>query len=77
MNEENALSNEVFNNGGRIFYDPDLIVHHMENTSIKKILSKNMYNIEQESYRISKKHFNNAFLFDKNIILGDIKGKQT
>lgn len=68
MNEENALSNEVFKHAGRIFYDPDLIVYHMENTSVKKILPKNMYEIEQKSYYKSKKHFNNAVLFDKNII---------
>jgi GT2 family glycosyltransferase len=69
MNEENALSDEVFKHGGRIFYDPDLIVYHIENTSVKKILSRNMYKIMQESYKISKKHFNNAFLYDRNILL--------
>ena len=68
MNEENALSDIVFRNGGRIYYDKNLVVNHMEHSSILKIPKRKKYYIEQESYRISKKHFNNAELYDHKII---------
>lgn len=67
MNEENALSDVVFKNGGRIYYDKDLVVYHMEHSSLLKLPKYNKYRIEQESYRISKKYFCNADLYDKNI----------
>jgi GT2 family glycosyltransferase len=71
MNEENALSNEVFKHGGRILYDPELVVFHTENTSAKKILRKKLYEIEQQSYRTSKKYFKNSLLYDKKLTQND------
>jgi GT2 family glycosyltransferase len=67
MNEENALSNEVFKNDGRVLYDPDLIIYHLENTAVKKLIPKEFYEIEQKSYKISKEHFSNALLYDKKM----------
>lgn len=67
MNEENSLSDLVFKNNGRIYYDAELVVHHLEHSSIKLSPRLKMYRIEQESYKISKKHFNNKYLFDKKI----------
>lgn len=71
MNEENALTDAVLNRNGRIYYDADLIVHHMEHTSINLTPKKKMYKIVQESYKISKKHFNNRYLYDKKIVKND------
>ena len=68
MNEENALTDAVLNSNGRIYYDADLIVHHMEHTSINLTPKRKMYRIAQESYKISKKHFNNRYLYDKKIV---------
>jgi GT2 family glycosyltransferase len=67
MNEENALSDTVFKNGGRIYYDTDLIVCHMEHTSVNLAPKIKMFKIAQKSYRISQKHFNNKYLYDKKI----------
>lgn len=68
MNEENSLSDIVFKNGGRLFYDCELKVNHMEHSSVTKIPSKNRFKIEQHSYRISKQHFDNSKLYDKELV---------
>lgn len=68
MNEENALSDLVFKHGGRIYYDHELIVDHAEHSSVGQAPKFKLYKIAQESYRISKKHFNNRFLYDKVLI---------
>lgn len=68
MNEENALSDLVFKNGGRIYYDPELIVNHMEHSSVAIAPKKKIYRICQQSYKESKKHFDNSQLYDKQLI---------
>jgi len=68
MNEENALSDVVFKNNGRIYYDSELVVHHMEHSSVGLVIKKHIYKIAQKSYKISKKHFKNKDLYDKYII---------
>lgn len=40
MNEESALTDVVLKNNGRIYYDKDLIVNHMEHTSVGKLSNK-------------------------------------
>jgi GT2 family glycosyltransferase len=65
MNEENALSDIVFKHNGRIYYDADLIVHHMEHSSVNMVPPKKLYKYAQISYCESKKHFSNANLYDK------------
>lgn len=69
MNEENALTDLVLKNNGRIYYESELIVHHLEHSSINLTPKRKMYKIVKESYKISKKHFNNKYLFDKKIKL--------
>lgn len=68
MNEENALSDIVFKHGGRIYYDPELVVNHLEHSSVVKLPSRKKYMIEQESYRESKRHFDNSKLYDKMLV---------
>lgn len=65
MNEENSLSDIVFKNGGRIFYDSNLHVIHNEHSSVGQIPSVRMYRIARESYYISKRHFDDSKLYDK------------
>ena len=67
MNEESALTDVVLKNNGRIYYDKDLIVNHMEHTSVGKLSSKGLYKIAQDSYKKSKRYFSNGDLRDKYI----------
>jgi GT2 family glycosyltransferase len=68
MNEECALSKLVFDNGGRIYYDKNLIVYHKEHSSIKLFSNKKMYDISKSSYKLSKKYFHNLKIYDKILI---------
>lgn len=68
MNEENSLSDIVFKHDGRIYYDPDLVVNHMEHSSVSIAPKKTIYRICQKSYKESKKHFDNSKLYDKYIV---------
>lgn len=68
MNEENSLSDVVFKNHGRVFFDPELVVNHMEHSSVSIAPKKFMYKICQESYKESKRHFDNSKLFDKELV---------
>jgi len=67
MNEEPALSDEVFRHQGRIYYDVDLIVNHREHSSVGRGLSKPMYKLGQKSYKILKKHVKLHDLYDKSM----------
>ncbi|MEQ3237807.1 glycosyltransferase [Bacteroides cellulosilyticus] len=67
MNEESALTDVVLKNNGRIYYDKDLIVNHMEHTSVGKLSNKGLYKIAQDSYKKSKRYFSNGDLRDKYI----------
>ena len=68
MNEENALSDLVFRNNGRIYYYNKLVVNHVEHSSVGQAPKSKLYKIAQKSYKISKKHFNNRLLFDRALI---------
>lgn len=68
MNEENALSDIVFKHNGRLYYDAELSVDHQEHSSVGLAQKRKLYSICQQSYRISKQHFNNKYLFDKQLI---------
>lgn len=68
MNEENALSDVVFKNNGRIYYYNKLVVSHVEHSSVGQAPKSKLYRIAQKSYKISKKHFNNRLLFDRALI---------
>lgn len=50
--EEALLSNQVESVGGKILYDPSIIVNHHESATVKKMSSKKKYNIIRESYKI-------------------------
>lgn len=71
MNEENALTNAVLEANGRIYYDSDLIVNHLEHSAINISPKRKIYKIAQDSYKLSKKHFNNRYLYDKKLIKND------
>lgn len=68
MNEENSLSDIVFKHDGRIYYDPDLVVNHMEHSSVSIAPKKTIYKIGQKSYKESKRHFDNSKLYDKELV---------
>jgi GT2 family glycosyltransferase len=68
MNEECALSKAIFDNGGRLFYDKELVVYHKEHSSINLVPNKTIYDISKKSYIVSKKYFNNLNIYDKNLI---------
>jgi GT2 family glycosyltransferase len=51
MGEEAFLAYQIFNTGGILFYNKDLIVYHKDHSSCSKIPSKQMYLITKESYK--------------------------
>lgn len=57
MGEEVILSYQVNSVGGKILYEPELVVYHDESASINKIPSKQMYNIKKQSYKIYGKYY--------------------
>lgn len=67
MNEESALTDVVLKNNGRTYYDKDLLVNHMEHTSVGKLSNKGLYKIAKDSYEKSRQYFSNGDLCDKNI----------
>lgn len=54
--EEALLAGQVASVGGRILYEPNLVVYHNENTSVSKIPSKQAYNILKKSYKIYSRY---------------------
>lgn len=65
MHEEITLSDIVFENGGKIYYDKELIIHHMEHASVLKVPRRNIYHIGQESYRKVVHLFAKVKLYDE------------
>lgn len=52
--EEAALAKQLQDAGDAMYYDPDIRVMHLENSSVHKFTSYNKYKIWQKSYRIYK-----------------------
>lgn len=54
--EELLLASQIEEVGGKMLYKPELLVNHMENMSVKKIKTKEAYEIGRHSYSIYKKY---------------------
>jgi GT2 family glycosyltransferase len=54
--EEAILAGQVGSVGGKILYDPTIIVHHNESGSVAAIPSKQTYKITRQSYRIYSRY---------------------
>jgi GT2 family glycosyltransferase len=50
MGEEGILANQVLRSGGVTLYHPDLVVNHMDHTSIGRLPSKALFKFSQISY---------------------------
>ncbi|SFX67881.1 Glycosyltransferase, GT2 family [Pseudomonas sp. NFR02] len=54
--EEAILAGQLENGGGKMYYDPDLLVHHMESATLSKLPSRKTYGFARESYPVYKKY---------------------
>ena len=59
MGEEGILTNQILSVSGNILYIPDLIVNHLDHSSIKKLTSRNLYRFSKISYKYYLKNLNN------------------
>lgn len=50
--EEAFLSNQIHNSGGVLFYDPDLVVDHLESATLSKMHSRDRYNWARDGYKV-------------------------
>lgn len=55
--EEALLAGQIDEAGGKMLYCPNLIVHHAENTSVKKIPSRKTYEMARESFLKTFKYY--------------------
>lgn len=51
MGEEGILANQILRIGGITMYHPELIVNHLDHSSISKLPNKTLYKYSQISYR--------------------------
>ena len=51
MGEEGILTNQILSVSGNILYLPDLIVYHLDHSSINKLTSRNLYRYSKISYK--------------------------
>lgn len=56
MGEEGILSNQVYSANGNIIYKPNLILFHLDHTSINKVPNKTLYGYSKISYKHYLKH---------------------
>lgn len=54
--EEALFAGQVAAAGGKILYDPSIIIYHNENTTVSKIPSRQSYKIQQRSFKIYSKY---------------------
>jgi GT2 family glycosyltransferase len=54
--EEALLSNQVRTVNGVILYVPSLLVHHCESGSVKKLLTRERYEIVRKSFKVYKEY---------------------
>lgn len=54
--EEALLSNQVQSVNGKILYVPKLVVEHFESGTVKKMLTRNKYEIVRQSYKIYREY---------------------
>jgi GT2 family glycosyltransferase len=50
--EEALLSNQVHSRGGKILYDPGIVVFHAESKTVSKYPGREIYEISRESYKV-------------------------
>jgi GT2 family glycosyltransferase len=55
--EEALLAGQIVEANGKMLYCPNLIVHHAENTSVKKIPSRKTYEMARESFLKTFKYY--------------------
>lgn len=58
IGEEGILANQVLRAGGKTMYYPDLIVHHLDHSSIGILPGKTLYKLSQVSYKYCLKNCN-------------------
>ncbi|EEY9535013.1 glycosyltransferase family 2 protein, partial [Escherichia coli] len=54
--EEAYLAGQLMEVNGKIFYEPDAIVHHEESATLAKVASKTKYGYMKSSYYDYKKY---------------------
>jgi GT2 family glycosyltransferase len=54
--EEALLAGQIATVGGRMLYNPNIVVYHDENVSISKLPTRQVYNITKQSYKIYSKY---------------------
>lgn len=54
--EEAFLSNQIHNSGGVLFYDPDLMVDHLESATLSKTPSRDRYNWARDGYKVYREY---------------------
>ena len=60
MGEEGILANQVLSASGLTLYSPDLIVNHLDHSSIKKLTSRKLYELSKTSYRYYLKNLHHV-----------------
>lgn len=53
--EEAFLSNQVYSNGGVIYYDPEIKIYHDESVSTSLVMNKTKYNWSKNSYKLHRR----------------------
>lgn len=54
--EEALLAGQIASVGGRIWYEPTLVVHHNQSSTVSRIPSRKAYDIWRESFKIYSKY---------------------
>jgi GT2 family glycosyltransferase len=54
--EEALLAGQIASVGGRIWYEPGLVLHHKESSTVSRVPSRQAYDIWKESFRIYSKY---------------------
>ena len=60
MGEEGILASQVMRAGGITLYHPELVVNHLDHTSIGKIPNKTLFKYSQLSYKYFIKNCKNV-----------------
>ena len=59
MGEEGVLTNQILSVNGSILYTPNIVVKHLDHTSIGKLSSKKLYNYSKDSYNVYRSQLTN------------------
>lgn len=55
--EEAFLTKQVHDHGGKLFYDPDLVVQHAESATLSKLPSRIIYNFARDGYFVYRRYY--------------------